>query len=84
MLRRVSVLGPEVDRLGLGEDQVLDFLFDGGEHAGALHLGIQLARNGQHGVADPFGIEPAPVHPAEERVLGIVGGELRAGLLDWR
>ena len=84
MLGRVSVFGPEVDGLGLGEDQVLDFLFDRGEHAGAIHLGIQLARNRQHRVADAFGIEPAAVHAAEERVFRIVGGELRVGLLDWR
>ena len=56
---RVSVLGPEVDCLSLGEDQVLDFLFDRGEHAGAVHPGIQLARDGQHRVAHAFGIKPA-------------------------
>ena len=51
---------------------------------GPPHPGIQLARDGQHGVADSLGVEPAAVHAAEERVLGIVGRQLGVGLFDWR
>ena len=78
--RRVAVLGPEVDDLGLGEDQVLDLLLERREHAGAAHPGIQLARDGQHGVADALGVEPAAVHPAEQGVLGVLGRQLGDGL----
>ncbi len=77
---RVAVDGPEVDDLGLGEDQVLDFLLERRDHARPAHLGIELARDGQHGVADPLGVEPAAVHAAEERVLGIIGRQLGVGL----
>jgi hypothetical protein len=80
VLGRVRVHGPKVHDLGLGEDQVLDLFFEGCKHTRPTHFRAQLARDGQHGVAYSFGVEPAAVHTGEQHVVRVIGGQLRIGL----
>jgi len=43
------------------------------EHTRAAHLGIETARNGEHGIANRFALESADIHPMQQDVVGVGG-----------
>src|SRR5690349_1264920 len=62
---------PEAVALALGENQIIDFLFDRYANRLAAEPRIESARNRQHTVADDLAFEALAVHTPVKLVVGI-------------